>query len=407
MFDFLKKKGAEIAERKEAILKYGMPIFAILILVNTIQLARFGRIVESVDNYKEGLVDELGGFRQDITRFGDDINEIRNYLLLPTQDYSFIEQGLTEESDDLIKATDTEQALYKYIGAFVDKQKINENTLKALAEIKYLQENKDLIDALKEDELVIGKLEQSAEIAFFVISTKAEKLFGVTADLKQGSLQINDTTGGSKTLINTSEDSQKQEVITYVKNNKEAVESAITNIKASKALIADLMKDGEIINPLNQKKLYLIEESPGVRYQIINDDQFILLTIVIGQKDGSIQINDKPITQADNLKAILISIIDQLDGTTDMDRIVAKRRAEFEGVMKEEAFNELLKTIGFNVAESPREEYNKLIYDVTDSEGNLQFSFVIELSSGLVKILKDNQETDIFSALPQNAKKKL
>ena len=411
MFEALKKKISGLTdqtrEQKEVILKYGLPLFAILILINTIQIARFGHTVASIDRYKEGLVDELGGFRQDITRFGSDINEIRNYLLLPTKDYSFVEEEIDTGADEQVMATDTEKALYAYIAALVNEQKVIENTQKALTDMSALQKDFELRNALKQQSLYIGFLKQEEGNISFEIYRGKEKYYEVLADPKQGSIKLTDICEGSVNLQGSTLEMQRQEIIEYIKANTEKIQSALLSREANRTLVESTMNEAEIKELIAEKKLMYLPQVQEGRFEILNGDNVALLSIVIMPKDGSITINGEALPATDNLKAMLISAISQLDGTTQADILVAQRRKELEGVIKEEAFADLLKEVGYKIATEPREEYNKLLYDVTDNEGNVQFSFSIELSSGLIKILRGNQEVDLFSAIEETGKKKL
>ena len=76
------------------------------------------------------------------------------------------------------------------------------------------------------------------------------------------------------------------------------------------------------------------------------------------------------------------------------------------GIFSQPAFQDILKNDGLAVSLSPREEYNKLLYDVKDADGKLVFSFAIELSSGMFKVIRGNQEIDLYSALNNGSKKK-
>ena len=88
-----------------------------------------------------------------------------------------------------------------------------------------------------------------------------------------------------------------------------------------------------------------------------------------------------------------------------MEQLVNSSRQELEEVIQEEPFQELLNNNGLTIQSEPREEYNKLLYDVTNQEGQTEFSIFIELSSGMVKLLRDNQEFDLDSFLAGSKKK--
>lgn len=89
-----------------------------------------------------------------------------------------------------------------------------------------------------------------------------------------------------------------------------------------------------------------------------------------------------------------------------VEQELLKKKQELEGLVKDKAFVETLQGLGLKVAEKSREENNKYIFDVTDQSGKVRFSVFLELSSGMIKVLKDEQELDIKSFLTDGSKKK-
>jgi len=85
---------------------------------------------------------------------------------------------------------------------------------------------------------------------------------------------------------------------------------------------------------------------------------------------------------------------------------LAAKKKELEDMIKDKAFTETLATLGLKVAEKPRGESNKYIFDVLDATGRIKFSLALELSSGMMKVIRDNQETDINSFLDSAGLKK-
>ncbi len=81
-------------------------------------------------------------------------------------------------------------------------------------------------------------------------------------------------------------------------------------------------------------------------------------------------------------------------------------KKELEDIVKDKAFTETLASIGLKVAEKPREENNKYIFDVMDGTGRVKLSLALEISSGMMKVIRDNQETDIKTFLESAGSKK-
>lgn len=90
----------------------------------------------------------------------------------------------------------------------------------------------------------------------------------------------------------------------------------------------------------------------------------------------------------------------------DAEAQLAAKKKELEDLVKDKAFTETLATIGLKVAEKPREENNKYIFDVLDGAGRVKLSLALEITSGMMKVIRDNQETDIKTFLESTGSKK-
>lgn len=382
-------------------------VLIVLVLFNTVQILRFTGTISTIDRYKDGLVDELGGFRKDISLFGEDLNEIRSFLLLPAKDYSFIEQKMEEAEEDESQGSETQQALYQFMGNLAEEARVTENIQQIQSDMTALQKDWTLRSALGKQGLSVGYLQNNDEGIAFEIYQLKEKYYALRADPSQGNIKLNSIDGGSVELKGQTLEEQRQEVIDFTQLHTAKIDEARKNGEANKALVEQTMEGAEITALLEEKRLLYSSFSYENRYEILNSDNMVLLNINIEASDGSISLNGKKIKDPESFEAMLLSALSQLDGRTQTDELVAERQRELEAVLAEEAFASLLSELNYQVASEPREEYNKLLYDVSDADGKLQFSFVIELSSGAIKILKGNEEMDLFSALTPTTKKKL
>lgn len=82
------------------------------------------------------------------------------------------------------------------------------------------------------------------------------------------------------------------------------------------------------------------------------------------------------------------------------------RKQELHDLVSDPAFVDTLTGLGLKVAAEPRQEINKQIYDVLDEGGRVKFSLALEVSSGMIKVLRDNQEIDLKSFLEETGSKK-
>jgi len=398
------KQGSQKEVRKDAFLKLGMIFLVILIIANTIQIARFGEIVERVDSYNKGVVDELGGFRQDIISFGSDMNEMRSFLLLPTKDYSFIDKETEIEEETTKEASETEKALYQFLGGYTDEKLAEKNFEEAKQKIESLNSDEAVKEKLEEAELSLGRVEAGDESASFKVLAGSNALYEIIGD-KKGSLQIRSILG-SQSL---SEDKTSEDLISYVTTNKEQVIEMKEKLETKKSEIVTIQNNQEVKKIISEKNVAWNEQpeedEEGFHYSVTNSEGTVLLTISLTRSDATYSFKDQTYDSADQVTSKVIDALKEIDSSTALEKMVAERRAELESIFQDEAFQDLLQTNGLTVEPQPREEYNKVLYDVKNADGNVEFSFVIELSSGLFKVLKDNEEIDLYTIL-QGSKKK-
>ncbi len=394
--------------RRDAFLKLGMLFLAVLLVADTIQIARFGEIVERVDSYNKGVVDELGGFREDIMMFGNDMNEMRSFLFLPERNYSFMEQQTEIETEQNQQASSTEKALYQFMGSYIDEQSAAQKADNSQKLIREITDNSELKSQLEQAGLSAGPLEEDDFSLQFKISNEDESLYAVVADKKSGQIKIQSALGSYELESDNGADLLK-EIVSYTTENTEKVQSIKQKIDEQKAYLDQLRSDQQINGMLNQKNLRLAEtpkeDDTAITYEIFNSEDTAVATIKIIRESGQMAINDQSYQKREDFYNAFTKLLNELDGATSLEKLINERRAELEKVIAEEPFRELLKTQNLSIDTEPREEYNKLLYDVKNENGEVQFSFVIELSSGYFKILKDNQEIDLYSALQDGSKK--
>ncbi len=109
--------------------------------------------------------------------------------------------------------------------------------------------------------------------------------------------------------------------------------------------------------------------------------------------------------RAAKLKSIEVAKAEDEKARQLVEQTLQQKKQELESLVKDKAFVETLAGVGLNVAEKPREETGKYIFDVLDATGKLKFSLALEISSGMIKVLRDNQEIDIKSFLEDGSKK--
>lgn len=395
------KKKEQKEARRDALKKLGIIFAGLLLLVNTFQLARFGYIVESVDAYNKGVVDELGGFRKDIAMFGQDINEVRSMLFLPTKEYSYDEDVVVETEEDTKETSETEQAVYAALGQIIEEQKVAQ--IAASAE----KNTADLYNALKAGGTAVGVLENTPEAMFFkILDENGQPIFNVVNSKTEEKLIVQSALGVYEVKATTIEEIQK-EITDFVNANKGKVAQAKALLDQRKTEISNLF--GELMarsdTIIQGMKFSAPQDTEtAIEYKVLNSEDEELLAFSVDRANGEITMNNSAYTDVASFSPAFEEALKGLDASTSSQKYINSRKAQLEAVFEEEAFKEFLSANSMTL-EAPHEEYNKIVYDLKDASGATLFSFLIEISSGQYKILRNNEEIDLFRAMEEGSKK--
>ncbi len=381
----------------------------VLLALNTWQLATFGGIVNSVDKYNRGVVDELGKIRGDVITFAGDLNEIRQFLLLPTKQYSFSENEGDLNTQEEQKSSDTEVAIYTFLSSLNKDKQEAKNRADAEKFALELTTDQTFTKSLSAEGLKFeASTNDDASIMTKVLDTDNEPLYNLILEKNTNLLRAQSILG-TKDFAAYPKSDVKPELLGYLKDNKLQIKELRKQIKQLQSQLDPILQDTEITAALAAKKVNFTlppeENAQAISYKIILND-LELLKLSISKKDLNFSLNGQTFSQGNDLKSSLLQAINQIDTSSPEEKLINQRKQELQTVFSQQAFTDLLDANQLKVETTPREENNKLVYDVKTPEQKVQFSFAIELSSGLLKIIKDDQEIDLSSLLNADGSKK-
>ncbi len=405
------KKAASREVTKTAFRRLGIMFAFILLAVNTYQLSGLGSIVERVDRYNRGVIDEIGAIRGDVYTFGNDLNEIRKFLLLPERKYSFSESGEQSTQAEESLNTRTGQAVYGFMNTLVAERNLQKKSAEARKSIETLMNDQSFKESLKSTGLTAsGGIEDTPDgLVQKIAGAGGKSRLEITISKNDLSFSIGSILGLSK-MASKEYENLKAEIIRYISENSREMERILTLSEKRKEEVVNFSKDKEVSGLLGKKKIAFsqvpVEEDGSTVFDVTNEEKATLLTVSLSQKDGTISFEGKKYGSIVEMKPAFIEKIKSLDTSSAQDKLIMERRKELETIFKEGAFTELIGAAGMKIALEPRTEYNKILYDVIDSGGKTLFSFFIEMSSGAFKVLQNNEEKDLFQFLQEDGLKK-
>ncbi len=344
----LESESKETKEKKpknpRGIGKFTLFLILAVLLWNTAQIWMISSVVDRVDKYNEGAVIESGKMMGDVKLFAEDLNDIRRFLLLPERDYAVSDdsEDTGEQEEEL--GTSNSKAMYAFLDNLTKEEEIKENRVVARPVLDGLVDNAEFWNSISEAGLNRAEVGIGDEI-WVVIQNKGE----LNEDGTRGELF-------GEPLF------------------KLVFDGDLNLFKVQSAIGEQEYKDYSSEGFINEVQKYLIANAGDARKK------------KLGQKEQE---------KLDIEKAEQAAVQAELNKYKELDDLVV-----------DEAFVDTLKSLGLSVKEGTREESNLQIYDIIDANGKVEFSVAMEISSGMIKVIKDNQEIDIKSFLTDGSKKK-
>lgn len=331
----------EVQKKGNWLGKVGVVLLAAILIGNSLMLWQMRSVVDRVDKYNQGVVDEIGGVRGDVKVFADDLNEIRRFLLLPEKEYSVEGEQTLGKNDALSPEMENNMALFAMLDSISKEKKIGENLGVAQKTFDDLMKDQVFLNTLSSAKLAVGE---------------------------RGQLQVKFNNAASKNLDGSPNPLFGQPFF-------------------------NLVFDGE-------RNLFKLQSVLGDKELTVGENSSLEAEIIeyMLKNSGAVQEKKLDLARQEELdKQKLVDVAAQE---------LQNKKMTLDSLIQDKAFQETLAADGWQIAQPAREEANKYIWDVKDARGNLVFSLAMELSSGMIKVVKDGQEIDIKSFLDVDGSKK-
>lgn len=388
-------------------------VLSLLLLYQSLQLFRFKDEMAFLDALKEqnsDVLQDLSQGKEYLSNFGQDLNEIRKFLLLPTKDYNF--ETLAEvdlASEDEGEEGDLDTLLFAYVeklGEYEKDQKRYQENLAALQTglaVPYWNEQGLQVDASGQ---------YSDEEVRFSFKDNALGVELMTLRLSYtGDFSLETFNGPVPLSENADYEAIDSLLRSMVEEELPGLRVRIENINENRLIVQKIMNSQSVQTSLKIQMLSMSTELTSAEryyYEIRNKDGKSIATLSIFKKDGSIGLNlNSPFPgyesqfglTVDTVESQLLTVFEEgLDVRTDSEIAVAKVRAQMEDLFDDTAFQAVLGELGLNLG--PREETSEAIrYPIFNTEGELLRVIFIDKKTAEVKVeLPDGGGTNTLSA---------
>ncbi|MBI4235454.1 LCP family protein [Candidatus Peregrinibacteria bacterium] len=380
---------------KAFITKRNLVITALIVFfaVQFIQIQTVLGTFSFLEGRDSSLLTEIGQIKEAYLTFGNDLNEMREFLRMPKKNYLGIEENADFEDEEDKNKNDVQLALFKYVDFLGGKKRLEDqvNTLNGFVEAI---SGKEFGKFLKEMGMSAGKIksenEDSSQIA---ISDQEGDVLNFYLDKTEGVLW-------QKSII-TKEKIDAENGDEFIADLKEFLQQERGKILESRAKllekqtqIAEVIDMKEVIEALKELKLSLKNEfgmyELNYKYPIFNNSGAEIGAIVIDPLKMGVILEDKKnadnMLEAKDLQAEIIPFLKKLDAKTLLEKKYQESLGQLTSTIQDKGFQLLLKQSGYAVSEM-REDEDRVYFDLYDGENKVS-SIVIEKATGVVNIVQ-------------------
>jgi hypothetical protein len=408
-FEDLRRKGGEVL----AFLKNKSPeqvrpyltkrnfIITIIVLFFLAQYVQVSRVTGGVSNLSlkgSSLVDEVGRLNEMTSLFADDLTEVRSYLLLPTRQYSSLQDfdeggaGTGDMNSDALQV-----ALFKYVGHLASEKNLENRLSGGKEAFGALRSDQEFLAYLGAQALTLSKVSDGDEqYAFSVFDANGRTVLYLYLDKLTGGIYQKSVNILEEVKFETAYDFVKG-VRNYLKENLSEILKTITAVDETMVYVVETFSTEDVVALLAGEGLKFAPEPMAVDFKVYYDIKNLageaVAQIVFDKQDLSLSLldsrdEDNIVLQVTDLLSALPPFIGQLDVLPSAQKNVIEAQESLRETFEDKGFKLLLSEAGFVVETEPREDEYRYYYDIKmESDGVLIGSIVIEKSNGLVEVV--------------------
>ncbi len=343
-------------------------------------------LFDSLGTDKNQVIEELSNTRSTVREFGNDMNEIRKFLLLPTKDYSF------EKEEESVVEEDISGNLFDFVSTLQKSEQ----------DAKMFQDSLTAIKAwiLTDVGGGLSVVESEGSVFKFMNSGNSEVakvILESDGEMKATAFGAIEIYSGDSTedLISSFKD--------FVDSDLVGIEKMIQEVQLAKLKLSnEILPSAEVQEVLNLKKIILSgekEDEMYYYYQISNSAGEMVATLGINKTSACFTLNYDCV-------ADLALAVNDLDARSALEKKVADRKKQIDDLLLDKGFQSTLKKSSIGISFSDESD-SRINYKVTNEAGELKYTIFIEKSTGQVMVEKSGGGTStLLSAIDELRLKK-
>lgn len=393
-----KKKSVQKVLTRQRVQVGLMLVLGLVLLYQTIQFYRLKDSLAFIDSLEERnseVIREVSESEGYLSNFAQDLNDIRQFLLLPTKDYNFGDPGeeveLSEENEE-----DLTTMLFTYVeklGTYEQNQERYEANLGAFQTAltdAYWSEKGLSVNSAGEagtDGMIFSFKDPALNgTELFSVELGYDGLFSV--DSLDASWSFDDREVAENTLkeLKALVDSDLEEIREQVKLLEAGRSAATTLISTQAAKDALAQKGITVSTELNSPKEYY--------YEFKNVDAEALAKLAVSKEDGAITLTlvepmegyDSEFSLgADGVETLIEALVNGVDSRSASEKLVEEREKEMESVFADRAFKAVLQELELQMGVK-NETDARISYPILRVDGQTLRIIYIDKTTGEVNV---------------------
>lgn len=381
-------------------------IIIFLFVAQYLQIQSLFGTFSFLEGRDSSLVTEIGELKEAYLSFGEDMNEIRNYLRLPTKNYFGISE-IEDEGENGKNQDELQLAVFKYVSFLSEQEAIEYNVSTNKAYLDQLDESEAFNTLLDGNDLSLsGVLEGNTAVTLNIYSPEGYKAINYYLSKEDGNLFLRTYTGKSEVDVESYEEFEAN-ITELITNDIENILTSAVSIEDKKAEINGVIGSQEVLTEITALNIKIspepITDDLDITYPVYNSSDELIGEIKFDSKELEISLidinNDSMTVTATDLSTAIIPFLQKLDTRTFFEIKAEEASTSLEDTFSDEGFKLLLTQAGLTLGEETREDDERIYYDLYDVDGNHLSSIVVEKATGVINIINpdgSNSENILF-----------
>ena len=399
-----------VAKKKKPFSKFHILVAGVLgliVIFLLVQMVQFVRMredlvfLDSIQDNNATVIEEMSTAKGYLMNFGADLNQIREYLLLPTTSYNFGDLGVIEEVEDETSLTTLVFTFIDRLGEYEAKKDLYDANLAGISEF--------FADGVWADNFLFVE-------GFEVYDDQLEgmEVLDLTLEL-DGTFMLNGYFG--EVEFSDSEDLEevKAELTAFVEGIEE-FRNLVRSVNESRNFVMNTV----IVDAVLQE--FVVANKVGISaelevegeyyyYSFLSDDGVEVVQVQIYREDAGIFLGEEEYEMSEAGFVGLFADLQTYDFRTALEKLVDESELELKALMDDKAFVATLEGAGLSIGEMSEDDL-QLSYPILDSSGEVIRVLYLDKTTGEVRVkLPDEDTSELLSVaiegLDLSSKKKL